>query len=394
MAGTPVCLRVEVRPFAGDANPLPSRFVVATIVFGPGAVVLLGVGAVFGVLFAVVLAVRYAASFPDLPPPGPETSDLGPEPPAVANLLVNRCSVTRAAAAATVVDLAARQHLELLEAGPGHFVVRVRPERPEPLTDYERQVLDLVRVKATGGSAPLEAIRLDADQGSSWHSRFAKRVVSDARARGLLRGRWSQLDWSVFGALAALAVFFVAGGLFAAHVQLSSTSSAPSSNGGRFAPEDWFWVAAVAWAAIIAFVARLRSVRYSTTGVGATSRWLGVRRFLRHDPTFADAPPAAVAIWDRLLAYGTALGAARRDRDRDPARHRGPGDRVEPGRRHVAPGPRRVPPPLRVRAAAPEGPARRAGPRHVLGCAGLPRAPGGRRRARGTWAATRRATPR
>ena len=282
---------------------------VGTIQFGSRAVALLGAGGAFGVLFAVVLAVRYAASFPVLPAPGPQTSDLGEEPPAVANLLVNRCAVTRTAAAATLVDLAARQHLELFEAGPSRFVVRVRPEHDEPLTAYERQVLDLVRAKATGGSAPLEVIRLDPGAETSWNSRLDKEVVRDAKSRGLLRGRWSQLDWGLFGVLAALAVFLIAAGLYTAHVEL--TGHASSSNGARFPREDWFWIAAVAWSAILAFIASLRSVRYSASGKAAAARWLGVKHFLRQDPSFGDAPPAAVAIWGRLLAYGTALGAAR-----------------------------------------------------------------------------------
>jgi hypothetical protein len=288
----------------------PGR-VVATIEFGSGAVALLGAGGGFGVLFAVVLAVRYAASFPVLPAPGPETSDLGEEPPAVANLLVNRCTVTRTAAAATLVDLAARQHLELFEAGPNRFVVRVKPPRDEPLSPYERQVLDLVRAKATGGSAPLEAIQLDAGAATSWHSRLDKEVVRDAKARGLLRGRWSQLDWSLFGVLAALAVFLIAAGLYAAHVEIARSASTSTSSGSRFHREDWFWFAAVAWAALMGFIASLRSVRYSPAGKAAAARWLGVKHFLRHDPSFLNAPPAAVAIWGRLLAYGTALGAAR-----------------------------------------------------------------------------------
>ena len=137
--------------------------------FNSTAVFLLVAGGAVGVGFAVLLAVRFAASFPALPAPGPETQDLGEEPPAVANLLVNRCSVTGAAEAATLVDLAARRHLELFEAGPGHYVVRLRPDRPEDLTSYERQILGLVGSRATGGSAPLEAILLDDTQTEGWH---------------------------------------------------------------------------------------------------------------------------------------------------------------------------------------------------------------------------------
>ena len=169
------------------------------------ALALLIAGAVAGSVFAIIFAVRFAASFPALPPPGPETSDLGEEPPAVANLLVSRCHPTRAAVAATVIDLAARRYLELFEAGPGRFVVRLAATPRAGLTRYERQVLALVEEKAVGGSAPLEAIRLDSAGADAWYGRFAKHLEDDARARGLLRGRWSRTDWILFSSLAGVA---------------------------------------------------------------------------------------------------------------------------------------------------------------------------------------------
>jgi Predicted membrane protein (DUF2207) C-terminal domain len=274
--------------------------------FDAPAIALLVAGAGTGLVFAVVFAVRFAASFPALPEAGPETSELGGEPPAVANLLVNRCHPTRAAAAATVVDLAARRHLELFEAGPGHFVVRIAGAPGTDLTGYERQVLDLVEEKATGGSAPLEAIQLETDRAEGWHRRFAERVVDDARSRGLLRGRWSRNDWRLFGVLAAAALALVAGGLYAARVE----DLHPGSGSEPFHRADWFLVALFAWAVLLAGIRALRAVRYSPAGIAAASRWLGVKRFLRHDASFADATPAAVAVWNRLLAYGTALGVA------------------------------------------------------------------------------------
>ncbi len=283
----------------------------AVTAFDTTAVALLAAGGVVGVAFALVFAVRYAASFPALPAPGPETADLGEETPAVANLLVNRCHVTRAAAAATLVDLAARRHLELFEAGPGRFVARIGPDGTDPLTPYERQVMGLVQAKATGGSAPLEAIQLDEQDATAWHDRFAKQVVNEARSRGLLRGRWSRSDWGVFAVLAGIALLLVAGGLFAAHVEQTGHVVGSSTSTRRFHREDWFWVAVGAWVVLLGVVATLRSVRYSPSGTRAASRWLGVKRYLRHDPSFADATPAAVTIWNRLLAYGAALGAAR-----------------------------------------------------------------------------------
>jgi hypothetical protein len=274
--------------------------------FTPASIVLLVVSAAFALAFAVYFVLRYAASFPDLPAPGPETSELGahPESPAVANLLVNRCTVTSAAAAATLVDLCARGHLELLQLDSEHFVVRVRPARDAALSEYEEQVLSLVREKATGGSAPLEAIELDEARAERWRKDFAKAVVDDAKAHGLLRGRWTRADWCVFGALLAGALVGLAGALYLAHVE----DSGKSSEG--FDRESWFVVALFAWPLAIAALRRLRSIRYSAAGTAAAARWLGVKRFLQRDEQFGETPPAGVAIWDRLLAYGAALGAA------------------------------------------------------------------------------------
>jgi hypothetical protein len=275
--------------------------------FTPAAVALLVVSGACAIAFAVYFVLRFAASFPDLPPPGPETSDLGAEPPAVANLLVNRCKVTSAAAAATLLDLAARGHLELQQLDPDHFVVRLSapPHDAVALEPYERQVMELVREKATGGSAPLEAVQLDESSTDAWRTRFAEEVVDDARTRGLLRGRWSRTDWVVFGVLLAAVLAALAGGLFVAHVEDKG-----GKRGEGFDRELWFLVAIVGWVALMAALRRLRSVRYSAEGTAAAARWLGVKRFLQHDAQFGDTPPAGVAVWNRVLSYGAALGVA------------------------------------------------------------------------------------
>lgn len=285
---------------------MPTGVLLATTNFTPASIALLITAGVFAVLFAVVFGVRWAASFPDLPAPGPETSELGTEPPAIANLLVNRCNVTSSAAAATLIDLAARGHLELFEVGPDQFVVRLRSAPDDQLTEYEEQVWELVRGKATGGSAPLEAIELDESQATSWRDRFAKKVVADAKSRGLLQGRWTRFDWVVFGLLIGAVLAAVAGGLFLAHVE---DKGKKGSNDG-FDRETWFIISIFAWPLIMALLRKLRSIRYSREGEAAAARWLGVKRFLQHDPQFGDTPPAGVAIWDRLLAYGAGLGVA------------------------------------------------------------------------------------
>jgi hypothetical protein len=69
---------------------------------------------------------------------------------------------------------------------------------------------------------------------------------------------------------------------------------------------------------------RLRSIRYSAAGEAAAARWLGVKRYLQHDESFGDLPPAGVVIWDRLLAYGAALGVARGAADAIPLQEEEP----------------------------------------------------------------------
>ena len=274
--------------------------------FGAGAVALLAAGGAATLLAAAAFGTRWVTSLPDLPAAGPAVSEPGPEPPAVANLLVNRCRVTTAAAAATLLDLAARHWLDLFEAGPGQYVVRVQPPRDEPLSPYEEQVLALVREHAVGGSAPLAAIELDADAAARWHTDFANKVLDDARARGLVQRRWNRTDARDLGVLAALALALIAAGLYVARVESGS-----ATDHNRFSRDDWFLVAGGLWLALMAGLAALRSVRYSAAGEAAAARWLGFKGFLRDQGGFGDANPAAVAIWNRLLAYGAGVGVAR-----------------------------------------------------------------------------------
>jgi hypothetical protein len=248
----------------------------ATVNFTPAAVALLIASAGAAIVWAIAFVIRFATSFPALPRPGPETSELGrdPEPPAIANLLVNRCNVTSAAAAATLIDLVARRHLDLSEVGPERFVVRLRSDADDdPLTGYEQQVITLVLDRATGGSAPLEAIELDESQASGWRDRFAKSVVADAKARGLLRGRWTRADWIGFGLLAAVALLLLAAGLYVANVHESA-----KSNGKSFGRQNWFFVALAAWLGVLAVRwRRSRSTSKTPTWRGVAWAVIGIR---------------------------------------------------------------------------------------------------------------------
>jgi hypothetical protein len=53
-----------------------------------------------------------------------------------------------------------------------------------------------------------------------------------------------------------------------------------------------------------------RRQRDTPAGLAAASRWLGVRSRLADDKVFPTAPPIAVALWERYLAYGAAFGVA------------------------------------------------------------------------------------
>ena len=111
----------------------------------------------------------------------------------------------------------------------------------------------------------------------------------------------------MFGALVAGVLVALAGALYLGRVEDTGDKSSEG-----FDRETWFVVALIAWPLAMAALRRLRSIRYSASGTGAAARWLGVKRFLEQDEQFGETPPAGVAIWDRLLAYGAALGVATR----------------------------------------------------------------------------------
>ena len=273
-------------------------------------VAVLAVGVLVIIIWAVMFAIRYLATFPKLPAAGAETSELGPETPAIANLLVNRWKLTHNAMAATMLDLAARKMLEIDQLGSDHFVVRLKraPGPADSLTDYEQQVLDHVRSRATGGSAPAEALDLgETGEAEQWWKRFDKAVVSQARSLGLARSRWSPNDWLVLGGilLAGLGLIGLAAAL--AHV-IGSTASASSSQ--RSSRWDSLLAAGFVWVVVMGWMGSLRAIRDTPSGKAACARWLGVRNYMRSAHAFENAPAAAVILWDRLLAYGAALGVA------------------------------------------------------------------------------------
>lgn len=273
--------------------------------FHGASLVLLVGGLVALAAFALIYAALWFANRPRTPEPGPAVADLGPEPPAIANMLVNGWRVTRIAMAATLVDLAGRRVLGIEDYAGGNHVVRIRSNQPEgeQLTAYEKQVVDLVRTRATGGSCPVEALDLgESEQASKWWKRFEKHVKADAQDRGLARGRWTQRDRIVIGA--SLAVPLLLLGLALSVARVGESSSEDSDRWG------WLWGAGILWVVGLVALVQTGALRETDAGRAAAGRWLGVRQYLRNSATFGELPPGSVTVWERYLAYATGFGLA------------------------------------------------------------------------------------
>jgi hypothetical protein len=265
---------------------------------------LIGAAIVLAAWF-VLFGVIATATMPKLPDAGPETLDGGSEPPAVANFLSNRWEVTTSAIAATLVDLAARGHIAIEAIGDGENLVRIRAHARDQPNDYERRVLALVHDRASQGTVPAHELSLGyGDTAEAWWKRFRGAVIDHARELGLTRRRFSHAQvWLLAGAL--LAPFAVAG------VGLEFYGRAQRAAGRDFDSGAGLMIAGFVWLAVVVFGGRrLRGWRETPAGSAAAARWLGVANYLRANESFRDTPPAGVAIWDRVLAYGTALGVA------------------------------------------------------------------------------------
>ena len=250
-------------------------------------IVLLGVAA--GALWLAAAAFLLASRAPVEPPVGPRTLELGPEPPAVANFLVHDFRVTDEAVAATLIDLAARRFVEVDQRGVGVFYVKLRPPREEPITPYERRVLEHVTKLESGGVVPADALTTGpADVSSNWRSGFDAEVVADAKARGLSRdaiGGRMYFALIVGAALPALSA-----------IALKAYTVAVVIVGAAYLILNW--------------ILSRHPQRETPAGLEAASRWLGVREELAANEVFPRYTPLTVPLWDRLLAYGAALGVA------------------------------------------------------------------------------------
>ncbi len=245
----------------------------------------------------LLLAVVTTATRPRPVPPGPATLDLGDEPPALVNLLTGGWRMTEDALSATLLDLAARDIVDLAQAGPEaeQTVVRIREAAPPHLTPYERRVYDRVAGLASGGVVPVAALsRGSRSEAGRWWRTFRREVIVDAQRRGLSRNRWGR---------GIKTLFTVASLVPAAAVALAVGVSGDDGDG--------VWGSGFGtWLVLSAYAASRNRQRDTPAGREVAARWLGVRDHLGRNEVFDTLPPAAVAIWDRYLGYGAATGVA------------------------------------------------------------------------------------
>ena len=264
-------------------------------------------GAAVGVFYLAV-AVRRWVLRPRPVRPGPATPDLRDEPPAVVNLLTHRLRAPMAASA-TLLDLAARRAVEITEVGPGPENTRVRlrgpgPDRP---TAYELRVLQ--RLRRVAGSEAVTVAELTgryAEGGHRWQTWLVREVRRDARRAGLTRS--AEFGLRVLGGIVAGVVATVVVAHLVAAVRLSSDDQGP----GLLLAAMLVWLFGTLFGYLL-LVLPVEIVlpepdRLTAQGRSVTAYWLGVAAWLRAHEPLRDLPPAAVAVWDRYLAYGAALG--------------------------------------------------------------------------------------
>jgi predicted membrane protein DUF2207 len=246
--------------------------------------------------FMVLAAVIAIVNRPQSPPDLPAMSDLGPETPAVANLLANGGRVTPDAVPATLFDLAARKTVKIEEDEPGSYICRIGLETSGALTSYETRVLDLLRRRAKGGVVPAQALTAGpTDEAKGWMKAFQRSVVSEARAAGKCGPRWPRRAIAVLGGLGLGALTFAAAG-----------GNEDSVTG----PQAVAIGCAILVLVILVKVFSADAQMVTPAGLDSQARWLSLRKFLREDEIFSTLPPTAVAVRERYLAYGAALGVA------------------------------------------------------------------------------------
>src|SRR5262249_43774758 len=129
------------------------------------------------------------------------------EPPAVVDLLVHGGRVSRAGAAATALDLAARGFIDVDEITSSLTLVHARrTPAPEQLLPFESRVIEALEQHEVGGVVPADACDLGPEALSwRWWRAFGRDVGDEAARHGLVTSG-SALSRLWLGLLALLAI--------------------------------------------------------------------------------------------------------------------------------------------------------------------------------------------
>ncbi|MFC4590950.1 DUF2207 domain-containing protein [Sphaerisporangium corydalis] len=257
---------------------------------------LLVTAAALGLWLLLLTMLAFATRNPDVDP-GPPTGELREESPALVDLITGNWRLCDEAAAATLLDLAAKGAVQIEEIGPELSLVRVREPRT-PLSSYERMVHEHVRALATDGVVATGALAEGARNLGRWWKSFRKKVIAEAREKGLSRARWSTAQATLLTAAAAVPAI-------AAGISVAATAK-PGDRGSGFG------AAIFGFAVLVGLMGRLNGERGTAEGARVAGYWMGVRAHLGAGQGFAEQPAAGVTIWGRHLAYAAALGLARR----------------------------------------------------------------------------------
>lgn len=242
--------------------------------------------------FGVVALAGRATLSPRITP-APPTTQLGPESPAVVDLITGDWRLCqREATSATLLDLAARRVVTIEEIGPELSLVRLRRGvDTSGLRPYEILVLDHVTRLAVDGVVATGALAEGARNLGRWWKKFQREVIAEARRLGLSEPRRRGRHQAMLTAATVLPGAAVA--LFLASLPID----APVVEAG--------------FLVCVLLSTRLKvsnPERGTAAGAAAAGRWLGVADHMATTGAFAERPAAAVTIWGRPLAYAAALG--------------------------------------------------------------------------------------
>jgi hypothetical protein len=251
-------------------------------------------------LLVMVVVSRSRAPRGELPP----TLDLGGEPPAVAHALVHRARPGHDAVVATLVDLAARRHIEIEQRPGGAVFVRRRTVTfDHPLEPFERMLMEHVASRTRDGACPAEALTLGpAGLSVAWRKLFAQQVVASGARVGLLRRRYGRMHLLVPSVLAGLAI-----ALGIAAVAVASLDAPERATTWHHRLPVVAVLLGGVCATTIGNLSRRGDHVLTASGLSAAEHWLAVRAQIASVGTFTAKPAASVAVWDRMLAYATAL---------------------------------------------------------------------------------------